>query len=340
MAAPRETHYDVLGVAEDATPGDIARAYQKLVKQFEIDATPPDPRREARIREAYEVLFDTARREEYDHALPGQAPPRRRGKAAAISAAVLAVLGLGAYFLVGRDKPQEFAGTPGPQFRAELARSVGRVEAIDMTGKAVATGIAFTIDTGLMATTCDGLAPGMQIVVVIGTRPAPARIAMVDEAMGLCKLAVEGAGSWPLATGGPALRAGDRVFAAGVNAAGEVELVEGTVKRVAPEGARRIVEVSIAVAPGTGGRPLLDTGGRVVAAALAPQPGGVARHVEIPAAWAEPPRSTAAPAEAAQDPSGTAKDAVEPVPSANPIQRRAEEIAPKLRPPPTVPDDI
>ena len=340
MAAPRETHYDVLGVAEDASPGDVARAYQKLAREFEKDTTPPDPRREARIREAYEVLFDTARREEYDHALPEQAPPPRRGKVAAAGAAVLAVLGLGAYFLVGRDKPQEVAGTPGPQFRAELARSVGRVEAIDMAGKAVATGIAFTIDTGLMATTCEGLAPGMQIVVVIGTRPAPARIAMVDEAMGLCKLAVDGAGSWPLATGGPALRPGDRVFAAGVNASGEVELVEGTVKRVVPEGARRIVEASIAFAPGTGGRPLLDAGGRVVAAALPAQAGGAARHVEIPAAWAEPPRPTAAPAEAPPAPTAAEKGAAGPAPSADPIQRRAEEIAPKLRPPPTVPDDI
>ena len=339
MAAPRETHYDVLGVAEDAAPGDIARAYQKLVRQFEMDATPPDPRREARIREAYEVLFDTARREEYDHAVPAKAPPPHRGKAAA-GAAVVAVLGLGAYYLFGRDKPQEFAGTPGPQFRAELSRSVGRVEAIDMTGKAVTTGIAFTIDSGIMATTCDGIAPGAQIVVVIGTRPAPARIATVDEAMGLCKLAVEGAGSWPLATGGPALRAGDRVFAAGLTAAGEVELVEGTVKRVASEGARRIVEVSIAVAPGTGGRPLLDASGRVVAAALPPQPGGAARHVEIPATWAETPRATAAPVEDSRAPSGAAKEAAGPLPPADPIQRRAEEIAPKLRPPPSVPDDI
>jgi len=339
MAAPRETHYDVLGVAADATPGDIARAYQKLARQFEKDTTPPDPRREARIREAYEVLLDATRREEYDLALPAKAPPPRRGKAVA-GAATVAVLGLGAYFLFGRDKPQEIAVAPSPQFRAELGRSVGRVEAIDMAGKAVATGIAFTIDTGLMATTCEGLAPGMQIVVVIGTRQAAARIAMVDEAIGLCKLAVEDAGSWPLATGGPALRAGDRVFAAGVTATGEVELVEGTVKRVVPEGARQIVEASIAVPPGAGGRPLLDAGGRVVAAALPGQPSGPARHVGIPAAWAETPKPKAAPVEDAQAPAGAAKEAAGPVPPADPIQRRAEEIAPKLRPPPSVPDDI
>ena len=122
MAAPRETHYDVLGVAEDATPGDIARAYQRFVRQFEKDTTPPDPRREARIREAYEVLFDTARREEYDRSLPGQAPSPRRGNAAAVSAAVsaavVAALVLGAYFLFGRYRPQVFGGTPAPLFRA------------------------------------------------------------------------------------------------------------------------------------------------------------------------------------------------------------------------------
>jgi len=89
----------------------------------------------------------------------------------------------------------------------------------------------------------------------IGTRPVAARIAMADEALGLCKLAVDGSGSWPLPSGGPLPHEGDPVFAAGVSAAGDVTLAEGTVRGVVPDGARRLVDTSFPAQQGIGGRP-------------------------------------------------------------------------------------
>lgn len=343
MATDPETHYDTLGVAEDASPGEIARAYQRLDAQFDKDTTPPDPRRRARIQKAYEVLFDTARREEYDDSLPARSAAPARRSLVAMGVAGVAALGVAAYFLAGRMATPETGGRPGQQFRAEVDRSVGRVQAIDIAGNAVTTGMAFTVSEGIMVTACDGLAPGAQIVVLIGTRRAPARISTVDETLGLCKLAVDGAGSWPLAVGGPAPRVGDKVFAPVVNAAGEVALAEGTVKRVAMEGERRIVEASVPAAAGTGGRPLLDAGGRVVAAALAAAPAaGAVRHVVIESAWAQAPPASAMPAAPApvESPPDAAKGPKAPMPLPDPVQRRAEELARKLRPPPTVPDDI
>lgn len=286
MTPEPETLYDILGVDRDASPGDIARAYERLVEEFAKDTTPPDPRRQARIRKAYEVLFDTAQREEYDLTIEAPPPPPDRRKAVAMGAVAVVAFCLGAYALIGRGPATAVPDGIPPEVAVDVARSVGRLQAFDLAGKVVATGIAFTVAQGVMASTCDGLAPATQIVVTFGTRPVAARIAMADEVLGLCKLAVDGSGSWPLPSGGPLPREGDKVFAAGVNAAGEVALVEGTVRGVVSDGARRLVEASFPAKEGVGGRPLLDARGRVVAVALAVQPGGAARHVALPAGWA------------------------------------------------------
>lgn len=339
MTAPRESLYEALGVASDARPGEIARAYERLVADFALDTTPPDPRREARIREAFQVLADEARRAEYDRSLAaGGAPARADGRtrlAATVGVAAALVVALAWYFSGPGEAPGN-PGRPSSEIQAEIGGSVGRVRAIDLSGRAAETGFAFTVAEGVMATTCDGLAPGAQIVVTIGSRAVPARIAEADESLGLCKLAVEGAGSWPmpLAGGGPGV--GERVYAAGLGASGDVVLAEGVVKRVATEGALRIVEAAVPGVPAMGGRPLLDAQGRVVGVASAAQPGGSARYVMVPAGWATEQPSVQAPAPTpAPAPVGES-------PPASPMPARGspEDIARKLRPPPTVPDDL
>jgi hypothetical protein len=282
------THYDILGVSPDARPAEIARAHERLVAEFALDTTPPDPRRESLIAEAFAVLADPARRDEYDRslaALAARPAAAGRGKAIAIAAAgVVAVAGLAAWLLAGRGPAPTVTAKPPAEILAEASRSVGRMQAFELSGRPVASGIAFAVAPGLMATTCEGLAPGAQVVVRIGSRDVPARLEAADEALGLCRLAVDGAASWPLA-GGPMPRAGDKVYAVGLNGAGEVELAESQVRRVSAEGARSIVDAGAPVPPGHGGRPLLDAGGRFVAAAVA-SPAGAAVHVAIPAGWA------------------------------------------------------
>lgn len=287
MAAHRESLYDALGVPPDARPVDIVRAYEQLVAEFAKDTTPPDPRREARIREAYQVLSDTERRAEYDRQRQAPPPPPAfdRRKAWVLGAIAAAAVVAAGYFFLGRGAPPAKAGRTVAEIQADLVPSLGRVESFDISGKATPTGFAFTIANGVMATTCEGLASGAQVVVTIGTRPVPARVSASDEALGLCRLAVDGAGSWPLPLGAEP-KPGDKVYAAGVSGAGEVVLAEGRVKRVFTEGQARIVEAGVPVAAGMGGRPLLDVQGRVVAVAAVSQPGGDARHVTVPADWA------------------------------------------------------
>jgi transposase len=286
MATSRETHYDALGLPRDAKHGEIVRAHDGLVAEFRKDTTPPDARREARIHEAFEVLSDAERRAEYDRSLVAAPPAPDRRRAVAVAGVLAALVAVSAYLYSGRGGPPPAKGRTAQEIQADVVSSVGRVQSIDLSGKASATGIAFAIANGVMATTCEGLAPGAQIVVTIGTRAVPARIAATDERLGLCKLAVDGAGSWPLRVGGAEPRVGDKVYAADVNPAGEVVLAEGIVKRIAADAQGRIVEAGVPASNASGGRPLLDIQGRVVAVATALQPGGAPRHVIVPAAWA------------------------------------------------------
>ena len=64
-------HYEVLGVARDASGDDIKRAYRRLARELHPDANPGDQAAEDRFKEvsaAYEVVGDADKRAEYDEA--------------------------------------------------------------------------------------------------------------------------------------------------------------------------------------------------------------------------------------------------------------------------------
>lgn len=73
MTAQREwyekDYYAVLGVAQDAAPKEITKAYRKLARENHPDAKPGDAAAEERFKEistAYDVLSDETKRKEYD----------------------------------------------------------------------------------------------------------------------------------------------------------------------------------------------------------------------------------------------------------------------------------
>ena len=136
-----------------------------------------------------------------------------------------------------------------------------------------------------MVTSCHGVAPTAQLLVNLSPRLMPARVASVDEKLGLCKLAAEGVGSHPLAMSGAMPRAGETVYATKVNAVGEVSLIEGRITRIVAEPHGNIIDATIPVVPERAGGPLLDVHGRVVAVASFSHADGKGRHMAMPHAW-------------------------------------------------------
>lgn len=62
-------YYRALGVARDATPAEVKKAYRALAKKLHPDRNPDDPNAEAEFKKvtaAYEVLSDAKKRDLYD----------------------------------------------------------------------------------------------------------------------------------------------------------------------------------------------------------------------------------------------------------------------------------
>ena len=66
MASDQTDYYSVLGVARDATPEEIKKAYRRLARQLHPDVNPDEEERFKEVTKAYEVLSDPQKRELHD----------------------------------------------------------------------------------------------------------------------------------------------------------------------------------------------------------------------------------------------------------------------------------
>ncbi len=64
-----DDYYQTLGIARDATPADIQKAYRKLARKYHPDMNPDDKSAKGKFQEvqkAFDVLNDPSKRELYD----------------------------------------------------------------------------------------------------------------------------------------------------------------------------------------------------------------------------------------------------------------------------------
>ena len=350
MAREQKTYYEILGVKPGAKHNDIGLAYNRLMAARRRESAAPDLKGETMLREAFAVLSDLDKRAAYDAELARQRlKPAFGAKQGALAVAVIAAVGAGIwYFTVKRaaDEAARPVGKLPEEIAASATPAVGRLTSTDLSGQSRAVGLAFAIDSGVMIASCHGIAPSAQLAVNLAPRVVPARVMMVDESLGLCRLEVEGAGSWPLPLSGVEARGGDTVYGTSMNAVGQVVLTPARVKSVAPAAQGRFVDSTLPPSIHSPGAPMLDAYGRVVA--VATEVGGQARHVVIPPRWTEAPAGPA-PAPVPEAPSAEpAPPATAGAPRPAPAMpnapgsltpERIEKLHKAFRPPPNIPAD-
>ena len=341
MAHGKTNYYEILGVKQSAKHNDIHLAYNRLVAARKRESAAPDLKQDTMIREAFAVLSDLDRRAAYDAELArARLKPAFGAKQGAFAAVAIAAIAGAVWYFAVRKPAQEAAQVVGKtpeEIVAAATPAIGRLSSMEMSGVTTPLGVAFAVDSGVMVASCHGIPPNAQLAVNFNPRVVPARVTLVDEERGLCKLEVEGAGSWPLSISGAEARPGDRVYATTLNAVGQVMLTQATVKSL-PSGAQgKIVDSTLPAATFLPGAPMLDAYGRVVA--VATEKAGEKRYVVIPASWTQ----MTLPATPSAVPTGTPNTEPRPAPSmpnapGSFTPERVEKLDKAFRPPPVDPD--
>ncbi len=143
-------YYATLGVARDAQPDDIKRAYRRLARELHPDVN-PDPATQERFKEvtaAYEVLSDPEKRQMYDLG----ADPRSPGGGSPFGPG-------GAGFGFGDIMDAFFGGgqgSRGPKPRVRRGQDALIRVTIDLADAAFGAIQEIQVDTALVCPTCTG----------------------------------------------------------------------------------------------------------------------------------------------------------------------------------------
>jgi len=145
-------YYETLGVARDATPEEIKRAYRRLARELHPDVN-PDPTTHDRFKDvtaAYEVLSDPKKRQMYD--LGHDPRAGAAGGGAGFGGENLFEDLLNTFFAGGGGG----AGSRGPKPRTRRGQdALLRVE-VDLSEAVFGTTKDITVDTAVGCPTCAG----------------------------------------------------------------------------------------------------------------------------------------------------------------------------------------
>ena len=232
------------------------------------------------------MLSDPARRDAYDESLAApaailqRARASRRARAYAAGGALAAVLVLGGAYYAWRSTFETAPRRDPAEIAQAASLAVGRVQAVDVGGGVKPLGLAFAVDQGTLATSCEGLTPTTQLVVSFAQRRVPARVATIYGRDGVCRLAADGMGSWPLSVTSRIPRIGTVVYATQVAAGGQVTLVPVNVRHVIGEEGITTITVGSPGETLPPGGPLLDAQGQVLGVGE-----GAGRFRPVPREW-------------------------------------------------------
>ena len=333
MAQPKKTLYQILGVSRDASQADIGLAHE--MKSAEVQrANPPDANAVSLVNHAREILCNPARRAAYDVSLvsaaekdaaaqlahapdleldgPGEDDERKRKLRLGAMIGGVALILVVLFFAVRPKAPAPApiapvaeapkpAPPPPPKLRtasevlADAMTSGGQLMSYSMSGAATPVGIALAIEPGQMVTTCHGLPAGSKLVVKVGAQMHPADLNITDEELDLCRLSVAGLTTPPLKLAAEDAKAGDKIFAVGVDAKGELAAVEGTVSQVRTTARGKVLEVSMPIAAGASGAGIFNQQGQLVGIATTPHAFGAGLNIALPISWVAEMRSRSTP---------------------------------------------
>jgi molecular chaperone DnaJ len=144
-------YYAILGVARDASPDEIKRAYRRLARELHPDVN-PDPVTQERFKEvtaAYEVLSDPEKRQMYDLGAdprsPGGGSPFGPGGPAGFGFSDI----MDAFFGGG-------GGSRGPKPRVRRGQDALIKVGIDLSEAAFGAIKEIQVDTAVVCDTCHG----------------------------------------------------------------------------------------------------------------------------------------------------------------------------------------
>lgn len=327
MAQTKKTLYEILGVEQDATSIDIGLAYQQRSAQLQR-AVPPDANGVALNQQAYEVLSNPQRRAAYDASVitaaeklaaqqqatdfelePEASEEDRRRKLRLLGMVGALALVFVALFFVFRPRgpleqpvpqvaqaPRPAPPAPlQPRSEAEILREAslkgGQLLSYSMSGAALPLGMALEVEQNRMVTTCHGVPAGAKLVVKVGAQIHAAELIIFDEQLDLCKLLVPAFGTPPLALAAQDARLGEKIFAIGIDAKGEMAATPGTVTQIRTTPVGKVMEISVPIQPTSSGAGIFNEQGQLVAIATAPHRYGAGLNIALPVSWIAQMRS-------------------------------------------------